>query len=200
MQLSVSLDGPDRRNVLDAAIESTDHVREWIERKHGPQDGPITGWTSETVQIWSDRPWSQDGAQRDLVYHANVGLTVEFSDFGELATFIDEVGGENGVAIARIEWTLTESRRTEVLDGVRTSAVEDAVAKARLYARSLGLADVHATAVADEGMLEDSGPTAPVPLERGRMMSAVASGGPELSLRPEPIVVEAVVDARFTAA
>lgn len=184
--------------MLDAAIESSERVRGWLEPKHDADGGPVTSWSSGSVQVWSDRPWSQDGSLRDLLFHASIGLTAEFSDFTVLGGFLDHVGGTAGGTVERIEWTLTEAGRAAALESVRSRAVEDAVAKAHLYARSLGLADVRAIAVADEGMLGDTG-SPPMPLAESRMMSMPASGGPELSLRPDDIVVEAAVDARFTA-
>jgi hypothetical protein len=73
------------------------------------------------------------------------------------------------------------------------------VAKASVYAQSIGLGSVRAVALADPGMLgerigaSDDGGSHPAL----QMMSA--GSAPELSLTPEDIEVDAVVDARFIA-
>ena len=85
---------------------------------------------------------------------------------------------------------------------VRSRAVKDAVAKASVYAQSIGLGSVTAVAIADPGMLGDQvrggGDAAAVSFMRAKAGGAGASE-PTLSLKPEDIEVASVVDARFVA-
>ena len=86
---------------------------------------------------------------------------------------------------------------------VRSRAVKDAVAKASVYAQSIGLGSVTAIALADPGMLGDpsgGNPTLVQPMfARGAMKAQFDSSAPQLALKPEEIAVASVVDARFTA-
>lgn len=80
--------------------------------------------------------------------------------------------------------------------------MKDAVAKASVFAQSIGLRSVTAIALADPGMLGDragGGPPAPM-LARAAMKAQDFGGGaPAIALKPEQIAVAAVVDARFIA-
>jgi len=86
---------------------------------------------------------------------------------------------------------------------VRTKAVQDAAAKALVYARAAGLTAVTATAIADPGLLGSpdgspqpfgGAPAAP------RMFAAKAmSDSAPLAFTPQELEVAAQVDARFAA-
>jgi uncharacterized protein YggE len=174
-------------------------VRSLLVERHSPASGPVTWWSSDSIQVWSSKPWSQDGVQLPPVFHSRVGFSVKFSDFAVMAEWIEKVAVLDGLTVGTITWALTEGRKTAVIAEVRSRAVKDAVAKASVYAQSIGLGSVRAVALADPGMLgerigaSDDGGSHPL----SRMMSAVDA--PELSLTPEDIEVDAVVDARFVA-
>lgn len=194
--LAASFDGPDRDPVFHAATAAAEALAARIASDFDPATGPVHAHSSDSVRVWADRPWSQDGARLPLVHHASISLTVKYGDFGALARFIDDVVDIEGVAIEGIDWSLTESTLAALLAEVRSRAVKDAVAKASVYAQSIGLGSVRAVAIADAGMLSD----ASTPPEAHRMMRlASATSGGVLSLRPEEITVEAAVDARFIA-
>ncbi|MBC7725924.1 MAG: SIMPL domain-containing protein [Burkholderiaceae bacterium] len=208
LTLSVQWDGADRDAVYAATTASADEVRSRLQ----PVDaatGPLIRFSSDSVQLWTERPWNQDGRTLDPVFHARVGFIVVFAvgspaspgpGTGALARFVDEVAGIAGVSVGGIDWALTDASRSAALAEVRSRAVKDAVAKASVYAQSIGLGTVRAIALADEGMLDGKGAT---PSGHGaelmRMSAGAASASPPLSLAPEEIRVEAVVDARFVA-
>ena len=80
----------------------------------------------------------------------------------------------------------------------RRRAVENAVAKATVYATSLGLSTVRPVALADPGMLGDG--SAPVqPAQPLFARAALDSAGESLTLKPEEIVITVQVHARFAA-
>jgi uncharacterized protein YggE len=201
--LSVSTEGPDRSVVFERAARSAQVVRERIEGRVDRRAGPVVSWSSDRVQVWSEKPWSADGSQLDLVFHALVGFEVRFGDFGDLERFIDEVAAVDGVAVAEVGWSLTDESRIAALEEARTRAVQDAVLKAGVYARSVGLTAVRAVAVADAGMLGGAAGTAGTGDHGGlaspRMPVMSKSAAPALSLRPADIEVSATVDARFEA-
>ncbi len=200
--LSVHFESGTRDAAFESATSSAASVRESIVAIHDAQSGPITWWSSDMVQVWSEKPWSSTGEQLPLIYHARINFSAKFSDFEALARWVEETAAIDGVAITHIAWELTESRKTTLTAEVRSRAVKDAVAKASVYAQSIGLGQVKAIAIADPGMLgsEASGASE---LARARMskaeLMAAGAGVSELSLKPEEIEVASVVDARFVA-
>jgi uncharacterized protein YggE len=199
VQLSVGFEGASREPVFSETVAVSSTVRSLLAERHDPATGPITWWSSDSIQVWSSTPWSQDGAQLPPVFHSRVGFSVKFNDFVVMAQWIEKVAVLDGLTVGTITWALTEGRKTAVIAEVRSRAVKDAVAKASVYAQSIGLGSVRAVALADPGMLgdrvgtSDDGTSHPM----SRMMATGA--GPELSLTPEDIEVDAVVDARFVA-
>jgi len=157
--VTVSIDGPVRDEVVAAATAAAEAVRATIEPLHQP--GPITSWSADSLRVWSQRPWSQTGEQLDPVHSAALDLTATFSDFSELSGWIERVVTIEHVAIGSIQWSLTDATVTTVTAEVRSRAVKDAVSKASVYAQSIGLGSVTATAIADPGMLGDSAPPQP---------------------------------------
>jgi hypothetical protein len=198
--VSITFDGPHRNPVFSSATAALDAVRETVVGRHDAQSGPITWWSADTVRVWSERPWNTQGKQLDPVHHAALDLSARFSDFEALAAWIELVVAIPGTAISGIEWSLTDATRTSATTEVRSRAVKDAVAKASVYAQSIGLGSVTATAIADPGMLGDSASPNPMAMDRMMTKSAFTPGDSErLELKPEQIEITAAVDARFVA-
>ena len=200
VEVSVHHEASKRQPAYDATMAAADVVRDNIVALHSTTDGPITWWSSDSVQVWNEKPWSNDGKQLPPVFHTRVSFTAKFSDFAALSRWIEAVSSVDSVSVSSIDWALTEARTTGVTAEVRSRAVKDAVAKASVYAQSIGLGSVTAVAIADPGMLGDQvrGGGAP----EAAFMRAKSVGGvsePSLSLKPEDIEVSAVVDARFVA-
>lgn len=197
--VTVALDGPDRDAVFAAATSAAEAVQATIPALHDAERGPITRWSADTIRVWSERPWSNTGEQLDLVHHASLDLTVRFSGFDQLSAWIESVVAVGGTSITGIDWSLSEARRATAATEARSRAVKDAVAKATIYAQSIGLGSVTATAVADPGMLGDSA-APPIGIEPRMAMKMDSSpAGASLALKPQQIEVAASVDARFTA-
>ncbi len=201
LSLSVHLEGDSRAEVFAATNDSAETIRDRITGAFDQAAGPITWWSSDNVQVWSEKPFNQDGRQLSPVYHSRVGFSVKFSDFVHLARFVEDVAAVAGVTVDQIDWALTETSKSAVITEVRSRAVTDAVAKASVYAQSIGLGHLRAIALADEGMLNDrsGGTSSSQSMHLMRVGSTASSSGPELSLKPEDIEIEAVVDARFLA-
>lgn len=203
VHLSIQVDGPHRDAVFASAVSASDAVRGSIEALYDKAKGPVTWWTADSVRVWSDRPWNNEGKQLPLVFHAALDISVKFSDFDALSRWVEAMASIEFVSIGSIGWDLTDATRTSVTTETRSRAVKDAVAKATIYAQSIGLATVTAIALADPGMLGDpsAGGGTQVPMTRTAMkMQAFDGGGaPTLALKPEEIAVASVVDARFVA-
>ena len=193
--ISVHLEGPSRADVFDAVTESAQVVTTSIEAL---DDDAVARWSSDRLRTWDEKPWSQDGTQLPLVFHARIGFTVRFSDFDRLSTWLELVVDVPGVEVESLLWDLTESTRTTATAEVRSRAVKDAVAKASIYAQSIGLGSVSATAIADPGMLGVSGSTEPS-FRMAKDLALSSTPDAQLSLKPESIEIEATVDARFVA-
>jgi uncharacterized protein len=198
VRVTVGHDGPTRAPVFDA----TSRVAETLTTAlRGLLDaGSVISWSSDRISVSSDRPWNNDGAQLPLVYHASIGVRASFTDFDALARWVEAAATTSGVTIGAIDWELLDATRDGLLAEVRTKAVQDATAKALVYARAAGLTSVRATAIADPGMLgvsENGGggeimmPMAGAP----RMMKANSS----IEFTPAELRVSAVVDERFIA-
>ncbi len=197
--LNVGFDGAVRDTVFALVTESADTVRGRITGVHDASAGPVTWWSSDTVQVWSDRPWNQDGLQLDPVFHARIGFSARFSDFTQLSRFLEDVAAIDGVTIGSLTWGLTETTRSAAVAEVRSRAVKDAVVKATIYAQSIGLGHVRAIALADEGMLGDPSGASQGSAPAFARMASMAADEPALSLKPEELEISAVVDARFVA-
>lgn len=196
---AVTVDGPERAAVFTHASDAAAELRASVEQLHDAAAGPVVSWSSDSVRVWTERPWGPDGAQLAPVFHAAISLRATFVDFRALASWVEGAAELAGVSIERIEWALSETKRIAVTAEVRSRAVRDAADKARVFAQSIGLGTVTAIALADPGMLGDpSGPGGAEPFARGALMAKAEAGG-ALSFTPEDIVVEASVDARFVA-
>ena len=203
VEVSVHREAARRQPAFAGTLAASETIRESIVALHDPSAGPVTWWSSDSIQVWTEKPWNNEGKQLPPVFHARIGFTVKFSDFDALAQWIETVSATDSVTVGQITWALTEARTTGVTAEVRSRAVKDAVAKASVYAQSIGLGSVHAVAIADPGMLGDQVHGGGGP-EAAFMRVAKVGGGsggsePALSLKPEDIEVSAVVDARFIA-
>lgn len=200
LSFTIAADGPDRADAVDRVTAALDRVSSAIAARHDATSGPVTAWSADRVSVTAQRPWTNDGSVAPIVHRAAVSGRATVTGLDALPELVEAIAAEELATIDGLEWSLTEGRRTSVLTEVRSRAVKDAVTKATIYAQSIGLGSVHAVALADPGMLGDPGAgNGPQPrMERVAMMASDARGG-AFSLRPEPIVVEVAVDARFVA-
>lgn len=198
VSLAIQFDGPVRAGVFELTTAVSSRIREDVVERHNPPVGPVTWWSSDSISVRSSRPWSNEGTQLPLVYSSSIEFRVRFNDFPALAEWIEEIAVIDGVTIRGIEWDLSDARRTTATAEVRSRAVKDAVSKASVFAQSIGLGSVRATALADPGMLGDQVAAS----EGGIVLSRSMNGGVEpgsIEFAPEEIEITAAVDARFIA-
>lgn len=202
VRLTASADGPERDRVVADATAAAATVTGALAAELDASAGPVVAWSSDGVRVWSDRPWSQDGAQLPLVFHAAIAVTAQFADVEALSRFVDAASRTEFVAVDGVEWRLTESTMREVETEVRAAAVAAALRKAHEFAAAVGLAEVVPLAIADPGLLGDGGPGAPAGGPHGAALfarAAVDHAAPSIDLTPGLITVAAEVDARFAA-
>lgn len=199
VRLRVSYEGPSRDEVLALTTQRQHSLASELRDLHNTQSGPVTQWSSDQLRVWGDRPWSGDGRRLDVVHHAEVGIDALFSDLAALSDWVGVVSLLDGVTVDGVTWSLTEARRQSLTQEARRRAVENAVAKATVYATSLGLTTVKPLALSDPGMLGDgSAPGQPPQPLFARAVSA-DSGGATLALKPEDLTIAVQVHARFSA-
>jgi len=186
---TVSADGPAAEPVLQLVVATLADVNASLQSRHDPAGGPVTRYAVEQIHKGAHRPYNQDGRQLPLVHTASATVTATFTDFADLAAWIEQVAGLDGVGINHIEWALTGDRRQAVEREARQEAVRDARRRAQDYADALELGPVVVRTVSDPGL---SGPEQPK-----IMMARAMAGAPEIALRPEDVEIAAQVEATF---
>lgn len=197
---SISYHGPEKDWVYDQVARDLEAVKESIRRLEDGDDGPVTRWSAAQLRTWSHRPRNEDGDELPPIHDASVRVEVRFRDFTVLSQWVGgHVTGTEGFELSYVEWALTTKSRDELVATVRTRAVQDAAARAQLYADALDLGTVRAVAIADAGMLgaQSQGRE---PMGAFNAEPGSAGGGPDVQLVPKDISVSATVDARFVTA
>ncbi len=199
LHFTVQADGPERASVLAAATAALDELSSIMAAKHA-DDGPVSRWSADRVTVSSHRPWTNDGTPAALVHQASASGRATISKIDDVASIVDALAAIDLVAIDSLAWSLTDARLELEQREVRARAVAVARDKAEVLAEAVGLATVTALALSDPGMLDGSGGGGqPMPRMERAMMMAAPPQGAGFSLRPEPIVIEVAVDARFSA-
>ncbi|WP_353828815.1 SIMPL domain-containing protein [Agromyces sp. SYSU T0242] len=198
VSLTVSSSGADRDRVLERVGSAHEHLL--AEVRDLDARGALDTWSAGQLRVWSRRPFNAEGRQLPLVHQAAAEVRVVFRDLDELGAWVGPASSVEDVALDGVEWQLTDGTRARVQEVAQRAAVDDAVRKAAVYADALGLGAPVPVELADHGMLAEQ----PVPRARPAMAlraSAMgdAGGAPAPELAPARLVVEASVDARFTA-
>ncbi|GFM18339.1 MULTISPECIES: SIMPL domain-containing protein [Mycobacteriaceae] len=196
---SISYHGPEKDWVYDQVARDLAVVKESISRLEDA--GAVTEWSAAQLRTWSHRPRNEEGEQLPLVHVASVGVEVQFCDFIALSQWVGgHITGTEGFELSHVKWVLTTESRDRLVAEVRSRAVQDAAARAQLYADALDLGKVRAVAIADPGMLgsqaQSHGGDGMAYMDAAPGSSA---GRPDVELAPKDISVSATVDARFIA-
>lgn len=199
LRFTVAADGPDRAPVVTTVAASLATVSETIGSRHS--GGAVVTWSIDQLAVSAQRPWTTDGTPAALVHRASASGRVVLESAEQTAELVDALAADPLVTIDALEWTLTDASLARAQTEVRTLAVADAVAKAVVLAAAVGRPGVDAVALADPGMLDgSSGGSGPQPrFEKSMAMAMDAGGSGGFSLRPQLIVIDVAVDARFVA-
>jgi uncharacterized protein YggE len=195
--LSVGAQGAQRDEVYSRT--SAAHERLLTELRGLEASGALDTWSAGQLRVWSYRPWNNEGKQLPLVHQANADVEVIFTDLTRLGEWVGEAATASELAIGGVEWRLTDATRRRVQEAAQRGAVADALTKAEVYASALGLGAPTPVELADHGMLS----TQPQPIAPKVMAMRTAAdfggGAPATEFAPAELVIEASVDARFTA-
>lgn len=190
-RIGVRVEHIDRGEAMARLAASGQRVRDDLERRAASDD--LVSWSSSRAHVFTDRPWGPDGSRLDPVHHASLEFRAVFDDADALSAWIDAATTDPAVQLDGIDWRLTEATALDARDRVARAAVEDAVARARSYAASLGLHHVTAIEVADAGLLSSESATA------GPMMMKSVAADSGIVVRPDEVVVAVGIEARFSA-
>jgi uncharacterized protein YggE len=200
VSLTVSASGPERDSTVARTTEARDAL---IAAVQGLDDsGALDTWSAGQLHISSHRPWNNEGKQLPVVHQVNADVEVVFSDLAKLGEWVSAVAVSGRVSVGGIAWRLTDATRKRTQETAQRAAVADAVAKAAVYAAALRLGTPTPAELADTGLLTAQ----PVPQGgRGERMYAMSmsadmgAGGGPVEFTPAQLVIEASVEARFTA-
>jgi uncharacterized protein YggE len=196
VSLSVGAQGPGRDEI--AARASSAHERLLAAVRELEASGALDTWSAGQLRVWSYRPWNAGGRQLPVVHQASADVEVIFADLAKLGEWVAQSAASADVTIGGIDWRLTDATRRRVQEAAQRGAVADALAKARVYASALDLGAPVVTELADHGLLS----VTPMPMAHAAMMMRTAAdvgGAPATEFAPAQLVIEASVDARFTA-
>lgn len=197
VQVSASVDGPDRAAVVEQATALAAPLQ--AEVAAHAEAGAVDTWSSERVSVWADRPWNDRGEQLPLVHHATITVSAVFTDATALSDWLGALALRDGVQVGGVDWSLSPETRAQTERDVATGAVGEAVRRATAYAQAIGKATVEAIELADVGLLGGGEQEASSPRHAKALMMDAASVGGGIDLRPGEITVSAAVDARFRA-
>jgi uncharacterized protein len=194
VQVSASVDGPDRTAVVEQATALAAPLH--AEVVAHADAGAVDTWSSDRVSVWADRPWNDRGEQLPIVHHATITVAATFTDATALSDWLSELALRDGVQIGGVDWSLSPETRVQIEREVATRAVGEAVRRATAYAQAIGKATVEAIELADVGLLGTGSEEPSAPRHAKAMM--MDAGSPEIDLRPGEITVSAAVDAALT--
>lgn len=190
--LNVSADGPASEPVVGRVAQALAKLRVSLQSRYDADRGPVTRFSIAQISKGSHRPYNRDGEQLPLVHTAGVSVTATFTDFDELASWVDSAAATDGVGVTHIDWALTDDHKLVVERQTRQEAVRDAQRRAQDYADALELGKVRVRTISDPG-------TAGPPQPKVMMARAMSDSGnpPQLSLQPDDVEVNAQVEAAF---
>ncbi|MEN9621107.1 MAG: hypothetical protein RL499_1300 [Actinomycetota bacterium] len=199
VRFTVAADGRDRAPVVETVTASLASVSDAVSAR--ATDGSVETWSVDSLSVSAQRPWTNDGTQAPLVHRASASGRAVLHSPDRAAELVDTLAANPLVTIDAVEWSLTEATLAASQAEVRTRAVADARDKAIVLATAAGRSSVEAVALADPGMLDGSpAGMGPQPrFEKAMAMAMDAGGAGGFSLRPQPIVIDATIDARFVA-
>ena len=191
--LVIDVDGPERASVQDRAAEARNRCIAAIRSRHDTTAGPITEWAAGQLQVWSQRPWNADGVQLPLVFHSRSTIDATFSNLDEVGDVVDTLSATDGVTLTGLEWSVTDLTRQELEGRCQRDAVQNAVAKASVFASALGLGEIRPLELSEPSAFGGGGNDGSF----SRMLMASSGGATEFI--PEPIRIAVQVDVRFEA-
>lgn len=159
--------------------------------------GAAESWHADRVWISHHEEWVGEGEPRRSVYTAAASVTVRFTDFEVLGTWLGSVGLHQTHEVGGIEWSLSEATERERSRAARTRAIADAVERAADYAAAAGLATPVVDGIQEPGTTAPPQPRSAKARMETMAFAASADAAPAVSLEAGEIEVRAAVEVRF---
>lgn len=198
VNLHVAFSGTLRNDVVEQVART--HTILVDQAKAHVESGAAEKWDSASVHsyVYDDRVKSSGagGKQRIRRFRASARLSVTFSDFEVLSTWLADIMDVEGVEIDWLNWTLTDETRKTLQAEARVEAAEETVVRAQSYADALGLGPVSPVAIYEAGLRGGNDGGGNVPMY-ARAVAASAGGGAQVELQPRDIDVDITVSADY---
>ncbi|GAA2221200.1 SIMPL domain-containing protein [Promicromonospora sukumoe] len=201
VNLHVAFSGTLRNDVVERVART--HTILVDQAKAHVASGAAEKWDSASVHsyVYDDRvkDSGSGGKQRIRRFRASARLSVTFSDFEVLSTWLADIMDVEGVEIDWLNWTLTDETRKALQAEARVEAAGETVTRAQSYADALGLGPVAPVAIYEAGLRggNDGGNTPMYAMRAGAM--AAPGGGAQVELQPRDIDVEITLSADYEA-
>lgn len=202
VNLHVAFSGTLRNDVVEQVART--HTLLVEQAKAHVSAGAAERWDSESVHsyVYDDRVKNSQagGKQRVRRFRASARLSVTFSDFEVMSTWLADIMDVDGVEIDRMTWALTDETRKALQAEARVEAAEETVVRAQSYADALGLGPVSPVAIYEAGLRGGGGGGGNVPMYAMRAGAmADAGGGAHVELQPRDIDVDITLSADYEA-
>jgi uncharacterized protein YggE len=151
-------------------------------------------WTMNNIHTSTHLPTDASGvvlknAQRS--YTTTISFVIHITEFGALGTFASNVVLIPYTCIKGVRWRLHGSTRKDFESKLRSLAVEDALERAKDYAKALGLSAVWPVEVKEVRWCDEDGDA--------RMKGVRRVGVADPVFEPEEVMLSARVDCKFEA-
>ncbi|KAI5259525.1 hypothetical protein E4T42_00192 [Aureobasidium subglaciale] len=166
----------------------------------------VAHWSMTSMRTTSHLPTDQYGtvlknAQR--VYSTSVTFDIRIRDFNKLGTFASQVTVLPYTLIHSVRWALTSTTRQAHESQLRSMAAEDALERAKDYAKALGLSAVWPVEV-KEAQWGSHDPNAVMKVQEKAMdmRRPVSDSDPafaDLFFEPEEVTMSTRIDCKFEA-
>lgn len=194
VQLHVAFED-DAATASQATHQLADQLRTQLVELRDREPSPLADFRLEAPVSRTSRPYTHDGSIAPLRHSAEVWASATFVDASELSTACARWSSTPGLDVTDVRWELSEETGAAVREQVLAAAVQDAVDRARVMARTAGAQQVEVTDVADPGPLVPSGGDHQQTMAMAGAMSRGAGDGLELS--PRDVVVATEVHVRL---
>ncbi len=151
-------------------------------------------WSTQSMQTHEEHNHNKLTGEHGPTgrHQASVSVVITIRDFDLLGAVSMAVTGSDSLEIHSVSWSVDDENAQWAL--VRADAIRAALVKGQDYAAALGGTVVSVDHVADAGLL--GGDNHGV---RSYGMAASLGGGGQVSLDPVPQILNATIEARFTA-
>jgi uncharacterized protein YggE len=204
MSVSVEVDGEDQTHV-SKDIHNTMVALQKLLHQYTPKsetgeatpDAPITHWSMTSLTTSFHDPVDRNGKPLPRKHNAKTQFDIKFRDFVRLGKIATELSTMEFVRINNISWRLTDATKEGLGSQSRIAAVENALMKAKDFAKPLGEKVPRAVELTEQGFTTS---TASHMRARKGMRTDTGTSDPRtdgMEFEPEDVQLSANVTVKF---